>query len=107
MEEMLVSHFRSWEIVIPRNLKIFTVDTGRSDMVRWSSVEGCLLKSTIISTVLSMFSSRLFLLHQSTSGPAYCRYLQKDIKERNRQVTCIEVGRRGDNVISHEIKWQE
>lgn len=50
----LVSHFSSWEIVVPRN---FMVDTGLLDIVRKSNTEGCLQKSTVISTVLSLLSS--------------------------------------------------
>ena len=48
---MLVYHFRPWEMVVPRNLKVSMVVTGLLDSVRGSSAEGCLLKSTVVSTV--------------------------------------------------------
>ncbi|XP_061692290.1 mitochondrial genome maintenance exonuclease 1 isoform X2 [Syngnathoides biaculeatus] len=48
MELMFVPHFRSFEIVIPKNLKVLTVDTRQLDRVKGSCGEGCLLKSTII-----------------------------------------------------------
>lgn len=48
-ELMLVFHFRSWEMVIPRNFwGVSTVDTGLLDIVRSSSVKGCLVKYTVI-----------------------------------------------------------
>uniref|UniRef100_A0A3Q3DHE4 Immunoglobulin V-set domain-containing protein n=1 Tax=Hippocampus comes TaxID=109280 RepID=A0A3Q3DHE4_HIPCM len=50
IELVLTSHFMSWETVIPRNLKVWTVDTGQLDSVRASCGEGCFLKCTIIST---------------------------------------------------------
>ena len=56
---MFGSHFRLWEIVEPRNLKDSTADTVLFSMVRGGSDGGLLLKSTIISTVLSEFNSRL------------------------------------------------
>ncbi len=63
MESMWVSHFRSWEMVVPRNLNDSTAVTVLFMMVSRGSAGGFLLKSTIISTVLSMFSSRLLWLH--------------------------------------------
>ena len=52
--------FRSLEIVVPRNLKLSTVNTVLLRTVRGGSVGGLLLKSTVISTVLSGFKSRWF-----------------------------------------------
>ena len=53
-------HFRSREIVNPRNLKVSTVDTVLLRMLSKGGVRRLLLKFTIISTVLSRFSSRRF-----------------------------------------------
>ncbi|XP_061529221.1 carbohydrate deacetylase isoform X2 [Phycodurus eques] len=65
---------RSRETVIPRNLKVSTVDTRQLDSVRGSCGKGFLLKSTSISTVLSVLSSRLCRPHRSSSRSASCRY---------------------------------
>ncbi len=65
MESMWMSHFRSWEMVVPRNLNDSTAVTVLFMMVRRGSTTVFLFKSTIISTVLSMFSSRLLWLHQT------------------------------------------
>ena len=46
-------------MVVPRNLKVSTVDTGLLDIVRESSAEGYFLKSIVISTVFSVFSYKL------------------------------------------------
>ncbi len=54
-----MSHFRSWEMVVPRNLNDSTVVTVLFMMVSGGRAGGFLLKSTIISTVLSVLSSRL------------------------------------------------
>ena len=56
---MLVSHFRSQEIIVSRNLKLSTVETGLLDIEQGISFEGCLLKSIVISMFFTMFSSRL------------------------------------------------
>ncbi len=72
MESMWVSHFRSWEMVVPRNLNDSTAVTVLFMMVSGGSAGGFLLKSTIISTVLSVFSSRLLWLHQTASCSTSC-----------------------------------
>src|SRR4029434_382009 len=64
---MLGSHFRFREIVDPRNLKDSTANRVLLSMVRGGSAGGLLLKSTVISTVLSVFSSRLLQPHHRTS----------------------------------------
>src|SRR4029434_4081371 len=64
---MLGSHFRFREIVDPRNLKDSTANTVLLCMMRGGSAEGLLLKSTVISTVLSVFSSGLLRPHHRTS----------------------------------------
>ncbi|XP_061561628.1 germ cell-specific gene 1-like protein isoform X2 [Phycodurus eques] len=53
----------SWSYM---SLKVSTVDTRQPDNVRISCGEGGLLKSTIISTVLSVFSSSLRRPHRSS-----------------------------------------
>src|SRR4029434_10299080 len=63
---MLGSHFRFREIVDHRNLKDSTANTVLY-MVRGGSAGGLLLKSTVISTVLSVFSSWLLRPHHRTS----------------------------------------
>lgn len=57
---MLVSHFTSLEMVIPRNLKDSTGDTGVLDAVKGFSVDLCLLETIVISTILTVFSSSSF-----------------------------------------------
>ncbi len=52
-----MSHFRSWEMVVPRNLNDSTAVTVLFMMVSGGRAGGFLLKSTIISTVLSVLSS--------------------------------------------------
>ena len=47
-------------MVDPKNLKVSTADTGLLRMVMVGRVGGLHLKSTVIATVLSVFSSRLF-----------------------------------------------
>src|SRR4029434_5730706 len=64
---MLDSHFRFREIVNPRNLKDSTVNTVLLSMVRGGSAGRLLLKSTVISTVLSVFISRLWRPHNRAS----------------------------------------
>ncbi len=54
-----MSHFSSWEMVLPRNLNDTTAVTVLFMMVSLGRAGGFLLKSTIISTVLSVLSSRL------------------------------------------------
>jgi len=66
IESMLVSHFRSWAMVLPRSLNHCTVVTELFMMVSGGRAGGVLLKSTVISTVLSMLSSRLLRLHQTS-----------------------------------------
>ncbi len=61
---MWLSHFRSWEMVVPRNLNDSTAFTELFMIVSGGRAGGFLLKSTIISTVLSVLSFRLFRLHQ-------------------------------------------
>lgn len=51
------------------------VDKGLLDIVRGRSVEGRLLKSTVISKVLTVFRSRLFCLHQLFYLPPICRFV--------------------------------
>ncbi len=63
MESMWLSHFRSWEMVVPRNLNDSTAVTVLFMMVSGGRAGGFLLKSTIISTVLCVLSSRLLRLH--------------------------------------------
>ncbi len=72
MEPMWVSHFRSWEMVVPRNLNDSTAVTVLFMIVSGGRAGGFLLKSTIISTVLSVLSSRLFRLHQTASSLTSC-----------------------------------
>ncbi len=72
MESMWVSHFRSWEMVVPRNLNDSTAFTELFMIVSGGRAGGFLLKSTIISTVLSVLSSRLFRLHQTASSLTSC-----------------------------------
>ncbi len=79
MDSMWLSHFRSWEIVVPRNLNDFTAVTLLFMMVtggraRGGGGGGVLLKSMIISTVLSVLSSRLLRLHQTASSLTSCLY---------------------------------
>ncbi len=74
---MWLSHFRSWEIVVPRNLNDFIAVTLLFMMVTGGRARGggggwVLLKSTIISTVLSVLSSRLLRLHQTASSLTSC-----------------------------------
>ena len=52
--------FRSQEIVDPRHLKVLMVVTVLMRMLNGGVVGGLLLKSTIISRVLSGFISRSF-----------------------------------------------
>lgn len=47
-EFVLVLHYRSWEMVVFRNLKVFTVDKGLLDIVKGRCVKGFLLMSTVI-----------------------------------------------------------
>ncbi len=56
----------------PRNLNDSTAVTVLFMMVSGGSAGGFLLKSTIISTVLSVFSSRLLWLHQTASCSTSC-----------------------------------
>ncbi len=72
VESMWVSHFSSWEMVVPRNLNDSTAATVLFMVVSGGSAGGFLLKSTIISTVLSVLSSKLFLLHQTASCSTSC-----------------------------------
>ncbi len=72
MDSMWLSHFRSWEIVVPRNLNDSTAVTLLFMMVSGGRAGGFLLKSTIISTVLSVLSSRLLRLHQTASSLTSC-----------------------------------
>ncbi len=74
LESMWLSHFRSWEIVVPRNLNVSTAATVLSMMVSGARAGGFHLKSTIISTVLRVFSSRLLRLHQTASCSTSCLY---------------------------------
>ncbi len=60
MESKLHTHFRSWEVVEPINLKVSTADIILLNMVMDGSFRGFLLKSTVISTVLSMFMFSMF-----------------------------------------------
>ncbi len=64
IESMWMSHFRSWEMVLPRNLNDSTAVTVLFMMVSGGRAGGFLLKSTIIFTVLSALSSRLLRLHR-------------------------------------------
>ncbi len=68
MDSMWLSHFRSWENVVPRNLNDYSAVTVLFMMVSGGESRGFLLKSTIISTVLSVLSSRLLRLHQTASS---------------------------------------
>ncbi len=76
MESMEVSHFRSWEMLVPRNLtdstavtELFMMVSGvRAGGLSGVRAGGVLLKSTVISTVLSVLSSRLSRLHQTASS---------------------------------------
>ncbi len=70
MESMWLSHFRSWEMVVPRNLNDSIAVTVLFMMVSG----GFLLKSTVISTVLSVFSSRLLRLRKTASSLTSCLY---------------------------------
>ncbi len=72
IESMWVSHFRSWEMVVPRNLNDSTAVTVLFMMVSGGRPGGFLLKSTIISTVLSVLSFRLLRLHQTASSLTSC-----------------------------------
>ncbi len=58
IESMWVSHFSSWEMVVPRNLNDSTAVTVLFMMVSGGRAGGVLLKSSTISTVLSVSSSR-------------------------------------------------
>ncbi len=71
-ESMWLSHFRSWEMVVPRNLNDSTAVTVLFMMVSGGEQGGFLLKSTIISTVLSVLRSRLLRLHQTASSLTSC-----------------------------------
>ncbi len=53
---------------MPRNLNDSTADTVLFMMVSGGESGGVLLKSTIISNVLSVLSSRLLRLHQIASS---------------------------------------
>ncbi len=64
-----LSNFRSQEMMVPRNPNDSTAVTVLFIMV---SVGGFLLKSTIISTVLSVLNSRLLRLHQTASSLTSC-----------------------------------
>ncbi len=68
---MWVFQFRFWDMLDPRNLNVSTAVTLLSMMVSGESA-GFLLKSMIISTVLSVLSSRLFRLHQTASSLTSC-----------------------------------
>ncbi len=63
MESMWLSHFSSCEMVVPRSLNDSTAVTVLFMMVSGGGSGGFLLKSMIISTVLSVFSYRLLRLH--------------------------------------------
>ncbi len=71
-ESMWLSHFRSWGVVVPRKLNVSTAATVLSMMMSGGSAGGFLLKSTIISTTLRVFSSRLLRLHQTASCSTSC-----------------------------------
>ncbi len=68
----MIVHFRSWEMVLPWNLNDSTAVTVLFMMVSGWRAGGFLLKSTIVSTVLSMLSSRLLRLHQTASSLTSC-----------------------------------
>ncbi len=66
---MWLSHFRSWEIVMPRNLNNSSAATVLFMMVSGGRAGGFLLKSTIISTVLSVLLRLLTLLQVVKTAP--------------------------------------
>ncbi len=67
-----MSHFMSWEMEVPTNLNDSTAVTVLFMMVSRGRAGGFLLKSMIISTVLSVLSSRLLRLHQTASSSTSC-----------------------------------
>ncbi len=74
IDSMWLSHFRSWEIVVPSNLNDSTAVAVLFMMVSGGRAGGfsCLLKSTIISIIISF---RLLRLHQTASSlkPPVCK----------------------------------
>ncbi len=76
MDSMWLSHFRSWEIVVPRNMNDSTavivlfmmVSGGRTGV---GGGAGVLLKSTIISAAMSVLSSRLLRLYAAVLSYAF------------------------------------
>ncbi len=62
----------SLQMMDPRNLNVSTAATVLSVMVSGGRAGGFLLKSTIISTVLSELSSRLLRPHQTASSLTSC-----------------------------------
>src|SRR4029434_11029865 len=86
---MLGSHFRFREIVDPRNLKDSTANTVLLCMMRGGSAGGLLLKSTVISTVLSVFSSRLLRPHHRTSCSPPRLYADASSSSRMRTMTDV------------------
>src|SRR4029434_8229187 len=84
----LGSHFRFREIVDHRNLKDSTANTVLLCMMRGGSAGGLLLKSTVISTVLSVFSSRLLRQHHRTSCST-CRLYADSSSSRMRPMTDV------------------
>ena len=87
---MLVSHFRSWEMVVPRSLKVSTVDKGLLDVVRGSSAEGCLMKSTVIHS-LERVQLQIVLTapeHLSSNFLPICRLITILDESDDRSVVC-------------------
>ncbi len=83
-----MSHFKSWEMVVPRNLNDSTAVTVLFKMVSGGRAGGFLLKSTIISTVLSVLSSRLLRLHQAV--PPVCKQYLLNLLSVSRLVTILD-----------------
>ena len=72
----------------PRNLKVSTVDTVLSSIVRGGRMGEFLLKSTTISTVLNVFNSKLFWWHHETSCSTSRLYAVSSLS-RMRPITVI------------------
>ena len=66
---MLDDHFRSWQIVDPRNLKVSTADTMQLSTIRGAVMEGSSWKSTVScsASLRSLFMMRLMTIVSSAN----------------------------------------
>ncbi len=89
---MWLSHFRSWELVVPRYLNDSTAVTELFMMVSGERAGwGLLLKSTIISMLLSVLRSRLFRLRQTAISLTSCLSVSRLVTVLNEADQCGDV----------------